>query len=90
MVGKAADPKYASRPSFQISTEAQAARPSSTISDNALQMRSGSGYEEVYLKDYRVVPEAQAGIRRWFQFYNHERPHQALGYQTPFAVYQAG
>jgi len=47
-------------------------------------------YEEVYLKDYRVVPEAQAGIRRWFQFYNHERPHQALGYQTPFAVYQAG
>jgi len=47
-------------------------------------------YEEVYLKDYRVVREAQAGIRRWFQFYNHERPHQALGYRTPAAVYQAG
>ena len=47
-------------------------------------------YEEIYLKDYRVVPEAQAGIRQWFQFYNHERPHQALGYRTPAAVYQAG
>ena len=45
-------------------------------------------YEEVYLKDYRVVPEAQAGIGRWFQFYNHERPHQALRYRTPIAVYQ--
>ena len=45
-------------------------------------------YEEVYLKDYRVVPEAQAGIGRWFQFYNHERPHQALRYCTPAAVYQ--
>jgi putative transposase len=45
-------------------------------------------YEEVYLKDYRVVPEAQAGIGRWFQFYNHERPHQALRYRTPAAVYQ--
>ena len=47
-------------------------------------------YEEVYLKDYRVVPEAQAGIRRWFQFHNHERPHQGLGYRTPAVVHQAG
>ena len=33
-------------------------------------------YEEVYLKDYRLVPEARAGIGRYFQFYNHERLHQ--------------
>jgi putative transposase len=47
-------------------------------------------YEEVYLKEYRVVPEARAGIGRWFQFYNHERPHQSLGYRTPASVYEAG
>jgi putative transposase len=47
-------------------------------------------YEEVYLKEYRVVPEARAGIGRWFRFYNHERPHQSLGYRTPASVYEAG
>jgi putative transposase len=44
-------------------------------------------YEEVYLREYRQVPEARAGIGRWFQFYNYERPHQSLGYRTPAAVY---
>jgi len=47
-------------------------------------------YEEVYLKDYRWVPEARAGIGRWFEFYNHKRPHQSLGYRTPASVYGAG
>ena len=46
-------------------------------------------YEEVYLKDYRLVPEARAGIGRWFRFYNEERPHQGLGYRTPASVYSA-
>jgi len=45
-------------------------------------------YEEVYLKDYRLVPEAQQGIDRYFRFYNHERPHQSLGYRTPAAIYR--
>jgi transposase InsO family protein len=40
-----------------------------------------------YLRDYRQVPEARAGIGRWFQFYNYERPHQSLGYRTPAAIY---
>jgi len=44
-------------------------------------------YEEVYLRDYRLVPEARAGIARWFEFYNYQRPHQSLGYRTPAAVY---
>jgi putative transposase len=47
-------------------------------------------YEEVYLRDYGLVPEARAGIGRYFHFYNHERPHQSLGYRTPAAVYFAG
>ena len=44
-------------------------------------------YEEVYLKDYQNVPEARAGIGRYFGFYNQRRPHQALGYRTPDEVY---
>ena len=44
-------------------------------------------YEEVYLKDYASVPEARAGIARYFHFYNHERLHQSLDYRTPAAVY---
>lgn len=46
-------------------------------------------YEEVYLRDYTRVPEAQAGISAWFRFYNHERPHQSLGYRTPAGLYLA-
>jgi putative transposase len=45
-------------------------------------------YEEVYLRDYRLVPEARAGISRYFQFYNYERPHQSLKYQTPADLYR--
>jgi putative transposase len=40
-------------------------------------------YEEVYLRDYRLVAEAHAGIGGWFRFYNPGRPHQSLGYRTP-------
>ncbi len=43
-------------------------------------------YEEVYLKDYGSVPEAEASIARYFQFYNHQRLHQSLDYRTPAAV----
>lgn len=44
-------------------------------------------YEEVYLHDYASPRQARAGLTRYFHFYNHERPHQALGYQTPAEVY---
>ena len=44
-------------------------------------------YEEVYLKDYLSVPEAISNLNLYFRFYNQERGHQALDYQTPEAVY---
>jgi putative transposase len=44
-------------------------------------------YEEVYLKDYVNVLEAVCNLKSYFIFYNYERPHQSLGYQTPAAIY---
>jgi putative transposase len=45
-------------------------------------------YEEIYLRDYALVPEARTGIGNWFRFYNQERPHQSLGYRTPSELYR--
>ena len=47
-------------------------------------------YEEVYLKAYQNGPEAKAGIGAYLRLYNQERPHQALDYQTPRQVFEAG
>ena len=47
-------------------------------------------YEEVYLKDYRVVPEARIGLANYFRFYNGERLHQSLDYNTPESVFWQG
>jgi putative transposase len=44
-------------------------------------------YEEVYLKDYEEAAEAAKNLGCYFVFYNLERPHQSLGYQTPAAIY---
>jgi putative transposase len=45
-------------------------------------------YEEVFLHAYKNLDEARVGIGRYFDFYNTERPHQSLGYQTPDAFYK--
>jgi len=44
-------------------------------------------YEDVYLKDYSSPREARLGLDQYLTFYNQERPHQSLGYQTPAQVY---
>ena len=44
-------------------------------------------YEEVYLRSYCSVREAEQSIEAYFRFYNQERPHQSLEYQTPQMVY---
>ncbi len=45
-------------------------------------------YEVVYLHAYRDGGEAYEGIKRFVTRYCFERPHQALGYQTPHEVYR--
>jgi putative transposase len=44
-------------------------------------------YEEIYLADYGSPRAARQGIGDYFQFYNTERPHQALNYRRPADVY---
>jgi putative transposase len=46
-------------------------------------------YEDIFIKAYETVAAARAGIDGWLTFYNDERPHQALGYLPPRAVYEA-
>lgn len=47
-------------------------------------------YEDVYLKGYATMGELTIGLTQYFAFYNAERPHQSLGYKTPFEVYASG
>lgn len=45
-------------------------------------------YEEVYLHDYASPKEAHRQLANYIHFYNFERPHQALDYQTPAQLYR--
>ena len=44
-------------------------------------------YEEIYLKEYQSVSALIEALRVYFDFYNHERPHQTHGGATPAQVY---
>lgn len=44
-------------------------------------------YEEVYLKAYDCVADANEGIGRWMEFFNQRRRHASLDRHTPDQVY---
>ena len=45
-------------------------------------------YEEIYLFEHATVPALRGRLEKWFDRYNHWRPHEALGNLTPAVVYQ--
>lgn len=44
-------------------------------------------YEEVYLKEYQSVKELRRALKKYFDFYNHQRPHQSFNAKTPAEIY---
>jgi len=44
-------------------------------------------YEDIYLKEYHGGRDLKMGLKDYFQFYNEERLHQALNYQTPKEIH---
>lgn len=44
-------------------------------------------HENIYLLDYADLWEAEPGLGKYFGFYNEERNHQALDYETPAQRY---
>ena len=45
-------------------------------------------YEDIYIRGYEAVRELYQGLVRYFRFYNQERFHQSLGYETPAEIYR--
>jgi putative transposase len=44
-------------------------------------------YELIYPGDFATGAELLPALDRYFHFYNHQRPHQALGYRTPAELF---
>ena len=50
-------------------------------------LRRSVKHEDVYLKGYVTMADLLLGLTEYFVFYNTERSHQSLGYDTPDQVY---
>ncbi len=46
-------------------------------------------YENVYIKSYQTINDANRGLTDYFQFYNSKRPHQSLNNQTPSQMHHS-
>lgn len=44
-------------------------------------------YECIYLHNFEDGVQLYEGLKKYFQFYNHERIHQSLNYQKPATLY---
>lgn len=47
-------------------------------------------HEHLYLRAYPDGRSLHQGLSTYFRFYNQERKHQSLGYQTPAEWYERG
>ena len=45
-------------------------------------------YEEIYLNEYSTTDALRKALRKYFHFYNVERPHQTFDGATPLEVYE--
>ena len=43
--------------------------------------------ENIYLNDYQNISETKNGLTQYFTFYNNQRRHQSLKYETPAQIY---
>ena len=44
-------------------------------------------YEDVYLKGYQTIPEAERGLHDYFDYYNMQRRHSSLEHKTPWMIF---
>ena len=44
-------------------------------------------YGNIYVQEYETITDVKQGLKTFFDFYNMERLHQSLKYQTPWEVY---
>ena len=47
-------------------------------------------YEWIFLREYQDYDQLKRGLQEFVDFFNYERIHQGLGYQTPDEVYEQG
>ena len=44
-------------------------------------------YNNIYIKGYETIPEAQTGLEEYFEYYNERRSHSSLGDKCPDMIY---
>lgn len=44
-------------------------------------------YENIYLKEYTSGADCYAGLKAYFDYYRHKRPHQGLNNLTPWQAF---
>ena len=44
-------------------------------------------YEDVYIRQYQSIPEANEGLKEYFDYYNMERRHSSIDNKTPWTVF---
>jgi len=54
----------------------------------SVQERRSVKYEHIYIHSHETCQELWRELTEYFDFYNHQRPHQSLDYQPPVKIYR--